>query len=471
MAKQFDLVIIGGGPGGYTAALRAADLGMKVAVVEKDKLGGACINRGCIPTKALLYASSTFSSLQDCDDMGVYTDFISFDFKKMQDYKQRAVDRYLDGIWSLFQENGIQVFHGTGTLRRDRTVEVSGENGREFLQGRFVILASGAKPGIPAIPGADGAGVMTSDQLLTSNTWNYDRLTIVGGGVIGVELATVFSNLCSKVTILEAGDRLLGPMDREVSAQLERELVRRGITVHCGVQVEAIEGDGTVCRVRKGQETFEVRSSRILLAAGRKPYLEGLLGEDVSPELEDGRLKVDGDFMTSEPGVYAIGDLVSRVRLAHVAAAQATYVVEKLSGREPHIRLEVVPGGTFVRLPVVPSCIYTSPEIASVGLTEEVARRLGMKVVCGHYDMGKNGKSIIAREESGFIRLVFDAYAHTLVGAQIMCARATDMIGEMATAIVNGMTASQLSMAMRAHPTYGEGIAAAIGDAMRERRE
>ena len=471
MAKQFDLVIIGGGPGGYTAALRAADLGMKVAVVEKDKLGGACINRGCIPTKALLYASSTFSSLQDCDDMGVYTDFISFDFKKMQDYKQRAVDRYLDGIWSLFQENGIQVFHGTGTLRRDRTVEVSGENGREFLQGRFVILASGAKPGIPAIPGADGVGVMTSDQLLTSNTWNYDRLTIVGGGVIGVELATVFSNLCSKVTILEAGDRLLGPMDREVSAQLERELVRRGITVHCGVQVEAIEGDGTVCRVRKGQETFEVRSSRILLAAGRKPYLEGLLGEDVSPELEDGRLKVDGDFMTSEPGVYAIGDLVSRVRLAHVAAAQANYVVEKLSGREPHIRLEVVPGGTFVRLPVVPSCIYTSPEIASVGLTEEVARRLGMKVVCGHYDMGKNGKSIIAREESGFIRLVFDAYAHTLVGAQIMCARATDMIGEMATAIVNGMTASQLSMAMRAHPTYGEGIAAAIGDAMRERRD
>ena len=471
MAKQFDLVIIGGGPGGYTAALRAADLGMKVAVAEKDKLGGACINRGCIPTKALLYASSTFSSLQDCDDMGVYTDFISFDFKKMQDYKQRAVDRYLDGIWSLFQENGIQVFHGTGTLRRDRTVEVSGENGREFLQGRFVILASGAKPGIPAIPGADGAGVMTSDQLLTSNTWNYDRLTIVGGGVIGVELATVFSNLCSKVTILEAGDRLLGPMDREVSAQLERELVRRGITVHCGVQVEAIEGDGTVCRVRKGQETFEVRSSRILLAAGRKPYLEGLLGEDVSPELEDGRLKVDGDFMTSEPGVYAIGDLVSRVRLAHVAAPQATNVVEKLSAREPHIRLEVVPGGTFVRLPVVPSCIYTSPEIASVGLTEEVARRHGMKVVCGHYDMGKNGKSIIAREESGFIRLVFDAYAHTLVGAQIMCARATDMIGEMATAIVNGMTASQLSMAMRAHPTYGEGIAAAIGDAMRERRD
>lgn len=471
MAKKYDLVIIGGGPGGYTAALRASALGMTVALVEQERLGGTCLNRGCIPTKALLYASSTFAALQTCDHMGVSTDFISFDFAKMQEYKKQSVDRYLNGVRDMCREYGIVGYRGKGKLRRGRTVEVTGENGKEFLEAGAVILAAGAKPRIPAIPGVEGAGVMTSDDLLSSRTWNYDRLTIIGGGVIGVEFATIFNNLCSKVTILETGDRLLAPMDREVCDHLERELERKGITVHCGVQVTSIEGDGTVCRVRRGEEEFEVRSGRILLAAGREPVTDGLLGEDVSLEMENGHPKVDGDFRTSEPGVYAIGDLVSDVRLAHVAAAQATYTVEKIAGRRPHICLDVVPGGMFLSLPVVPSCIYTSPEIASVGLTEEAARQRKLPVVCGRYDMRKNGKCIIAREESGFIRLVFEAHTMTIVGAQIMCARATDMIGEMATAIVNGMTAAQLSMAMRAHPTYGEGIGAAIEDAMRERRD
>lgn len=470
MAEKYDLIVIGGGPGGYTAALRAAGLGFRTAVVEKDKMGGACLNRGCIPTKALLYASHMFASLQSCDDMGVSTDFISFDFKKMQEYKRKSVITYQEGLRKLFQEAGIDVIRGRGTLRRGKTVEVIGEEGKVFYEADHIILASGAVPRKLTVDGADSCSVLTSDELLASKTWNYDRLTIIGGGVIGVEFATIFNNLQSKVTLIEQNETLLGTMDREVSLQLQKELERKGITVHCDTVVEKIEKDGSVCLVRKGKETFEVRSTRILAAVGRDPYMEGLLGEDVSLDRKDGRLAVDGNFMTSEPGVYAIGDLISPIRLAHVAAAQASYVVDKLAGREPDVRLSVVPNGMYAELPVVPSCIYTEPEIATVGITEEMAKAMGLHVKCGHYDMRNNGKSIIAREEGGFVRLIFEAYSNTIVGAQIICSRATDMIGEMATAIANGLTASQLSMAMRAHPTYGEGIAAAIEDAMKERR-
>ena len=205
----------------------------------------------------------------------------------------------------------------------------------------------------------------------------------------------------------------------------------------------------------------------MVTAVGRIPHMEDLFGEDVRLNIEQGRLAVNSDFETSEPGIYAIGDVVADTQLAHVAMAQATYVVENIAGRRHTIRLEAVPNGMYVSLPIVPNCIYTDPEIATVGITEQAALDLGMKVRCGVYDMGRNGKSIIAREENGFIRLVFESYSNTIVGAQMVCPRATDMIGELATAIANGLTAEQLSMAMRAHPTYSEGIGAAIADAMR----
>ena len=212
---------------------------------------------------------------------------------------------------------------------------------------------------------------------------------------------------------------------------------------------------------------MQARAGQVVIAVGRKPFMERLMGQDVALEVREGRLAVNADFMTSEKDIYAIGDVVSRTQLAHVAMAQGTYVVEKIAGRPHSIHLEAVPNGMYVSLPIVPSCIYTTPEIATVGITEQTARTLGMKVRCGVYDMDDNGKSIIAHKENGFIRLIFEAYSDSIVGAQIVCPRATDMIGEMATAIANGLTARQLSKAMRAHPTYSEGIAEAIEDAMR----
>ena len=442
MAEHYDIIVIGGGPGGYTAALKAAGLGLKTAIVEKERLGGICINKGCIPTKALLHASSIFEALQNSDEFGVSTDFISFDFKKMQDYKKRSVKVY-----------------------RKEVEELNSPEGKDYYEADNIVIATGARPVMLKIPGADLPGVLTSDRLLASDTWNYDRLTIIGGGVIGVEFATIFSALCSHVTILESKAHLLGPMDSEVSQALEEELRRRGIAIYCRAKVKEIREEpnqGLVCIFEVNGEEQTIRSGQVLMAAGRAPCLDGLLGQDVTLEMENGHLKVDSEFETSEPGIYAIGDVVAEIRLAHVAAAQGTYVVEKIAGVQHTIRLSVVPNGMFVKLPVVPSCIYTEPEIASVGLTREAAMACRMKVSCGRYSMSGNGKSIITREQNGFIHLVFEEYSGTLVGAQIVCPRATDMISEMATAIANGLTAEQLMLAMRAHPTYSEGIGAAI---------
>ncbi len=471
MAKQYDLIVIGAGPGGYTAALKAAEYGIRTAVIEEKKLGGNCVNRGCIPTKALLHASSRFKQMQQCDEFGVSVDFISFDFKKMQQYKKRAVKTYRDEIRRLFQEEGIDYIEGKATIRRDRTVEVNGREGREYYQGKNIIIATGAMAVMPKILGSNLPGVYTSSRLLAADTWNFDRLTIIGGGVIGVEFATIFNSLCSKVTIIEKGPHLLGPMDEVVAKQLEQALKEKDITVYCNAEVSRIEDkDGLTCQIEvAGGESFSMKAGQILMAVGRKPNIDGLLGDDMSLEMNQGKLAVDSEFMTSEPGIYAIGDVVSGIQLAHVAAAEGTYVVEKIAGRPHGIKLEVVPTGMYVSLPIVPNCIYTEPEIATVGITEETAKASGMKVRCGYYSMTENGKSIITRKEEGFVRLVFEAYSDTIVGAQIVCPRATDMIGEMATAIANGLTAGQLSMAMRAHPTYSEAISAAISDAMRQK--
>ena len=471
MAKQYDLLVIGAGPGGYTAALKAAEFGMRAAVIERRKVGGTCVNRGCIPTKALLYASGMFHMMQSSDAFGVFTDFISFDFGKMQKYKDEAVEKYRAGIEEAFRKKGVDIIYGNGVLRRDRTVEVDlAEGGKEFFQGRYVVIATGAVPIMEGIPGSDLPGVWDSDRLLAAKTWSFDRLTIIGGGVIAVELATIFNNLCSHVTIVEKRKHLMGPMDTVMSQELESTLRQKGIAIYCDCTVADIyQGEGGLwCRIEPndGGEPVTTRAGQVLAAIGRRPNTAGLTGPDVSLKMDGAKIAVSPEFETSEPGVYAIGDVCTRTQLAHVAAAEAVYVVERLAKRPHSIRLKAVPNGMFVALPIVPSCIYTDPEIATVGITEEEARQAGLKVRCGHFSMRENGKSIISGAENGFIRLVFEAYSNTIVGAQMMCPRATDMIGEIATAIANGLTAEEMSFAMRAQPTYNEGIGSAIADAM-----
>lgn len=472
MAKQYDLIVIGAGPGGYTAAIKAAGFGQKVVVIDEDKIGGVCVNRGCIPTKSLLYAAKIFAMMQHSDEFGVFTDFISFDFKKMQAYKRRSVQQYRKEIEKLFEKNQIDFVRGTATIRREKTVEVNSEEGREYYQAENIIIATGAKPVMPWIPGINLPGVVNSDRLLSAKTWNFERVVIIGGGVIGVEFATIFQALCSRVTIVEKGPHLLGPMDNEVAKNLETQLVKKGITVHCNSTVTEISRDDALyCQVKnfKTGEEHKLKASQVIVAIGRKPHTGRLIGNDVTlAAYSNGTLILDKNFMTSEPGIYAIGDVTGSTMLAHGAMAQATFVVENILGKPHTVRLEAVPNGMYVSLPIVPNCIYTRPEIATVGLSEQKAEQLGLKVRCGVCSMSENGKSIISHEEDGFIRLIFEAYTNSLVGAQMVCPRATEMIGEMATAIANGLTAEQLLRAMRAHPTYSEGITAAIEDALRK---
>ena len=272
------------------------------------------------------------------------------------------------------------------------------------------------------------------------------------------------------MTLLEQANRLLESMDPMISEQMEANLRSKGIEVHCNVQVMEIKdrGNDTVSvnyRCERGWK--ESPADRVLVAVGRRPNMSKVLADDCQVQLENGRPLIKGTYRTTQENVYAIGDTVARKRLAHVAASHAAYLVENLAGRGHRMQLSVVPNGMYVVLPVVPTCIYTEPEIAAVGFTENDARLYNMKIKCGVAYMTENGKALLARNSRGFVRLIFEAYTNTLIGAQIMCARATDMIGEMATAIANGLTAYQLSTAMRAHPTYSEAITEAIEDALK----
>lgn len=470
--ETYDLVIIGAGPGGYTAAIKAAQRKMKVAIIDKGEIGGGCVNRGCIPTKVLLHSAKIFSTIQRCNEFGVFTNEVSFDFRKMQDCKDKSVVKYRQEIDKNFEKEGVDFYRGYATLQENRVVRILQEEEEvvQYVEGKYVIIATGAAPTIPKIEGIDLPGVINSDQLLESTQWNYNRMVIIGGGVIGVEFATIFKSLFSQVMIVEVNDHLLDTMDDAVTTELERELRRTGIDIRCNTVVEKIEqgdGDGLVCTIRnkKTNELVRVQTSRVLVATGRKPVLDGVVDEKLALKTDaQGRLVVDRNFMTSEPNVYAIGDVISDIQLAHVATAQGTYVVEKLAGVKPSVRLEIVPQGIFVSLPIVPNCIFTSPEIATVGITEAQAITMGVKVKCGMCNLERNGKSIISGDKGGFIRLIFETYSNRIVGAQIVCPRATDMIGELASGIANNLTADQLLRAMRAHPTYSEGITDAIED-------
>ncbi len=468
--EQYDLIIIGAGPGGYTAAARAAGFGMKTALIEKGELGGACVNTGCVPAKALLQATAVYRDMLQASRFGIIADNVRFDWKKMQGYKEDSVKRFRSMIRRLLTKYEVDLIHGEATLHRENRVEVKTADGITELHGRNIILATGARQVIPDIPGVDLPQVMTSRQIMQVDDWNFDCLTVIGGGVIGVEISTIFAALGSRVTLLEKSSRLLENMDPVISEQMEENLRSKGIEVHCGVTVMEIKkrGEDTVfVNYREQGEWKSEAADRVLIAVGRKPDMKGVLADDCEVALQDGVPIIKGTYKTTQENVYAIGDTVARKRLAHVAASHAAYLIENLAGRGHRMQLTVVPNGMYVVLPVVPTCIYTDPEIAAVGFTEEDARVYNMKIKTGCAHMSENGKAILARAETGFVRLIFEAYTDTLVGAQIMCARATDMIGEMATAIANGLTAYQLSTAMRAHPTYSEAISMAIEDALK----
>lgn len=469
MVEMYDLVIIGAGPGGYVAAKKAARLGMSVLIVDKKEVGGTCINRGCISTKALLHAATLYREMQECAKFGLRAENVGFDLQKIYEYKDHSAYLMRTELEEEFEELGIRFINGTAVIYGGKTVRVTkSDKTVEVYRGKNILIATGAKANRIDISGIDLEGVMTSEELLTSNESRYQTLLILGGGMIGLELATVFQELGTKVTVIEASDRLLPKMDKVFSDTLEEILTQRGIRIYKESVLERItreEGqNGLCCQFVADGENQKVTVDGVLVSVGRSANTEGLFAPDLPIKTENGKIVVDEFFMTSIPGIYAIGDVIEGVQLAHVASAEAAYVVERMNNLEPSVMLNLVPSGLFVSMSIIPSCLYTDPEIASVGLSEEEAKKYGVPVRCGTCGMHSNGQSIIAKEKQGLIKVIFAADSDVLLGAQMICPRATDMIGELATAIANNLTSRQLLYAMRAHPTFNEAISSAVED-------
>ena len=448
--SDYQLIVIGAGPGGYVAALQAAKRGMKTAVVESRDVGGTCLNRGCIPTKALLHTAEIYTQAKEGETFGVRAQDLTVDFAAAHRRKAEVTEKLRLGIEGLFKQKKVDLIRGTGTIVAPGKVAVNGET----YTADHILIATGSVPARPPIPGLELA--VTSDELLEGAAEAPKSLVIIGGGVIGMEFASFYSALGVPVTVLEAMDRILPNLDREICQNLTMILKKRGVKVFPGAMVNAVEEgpDGALLvRYTCKDQPGEARGEAVLCAIGRRPNTAGLFGDGFSLDMERGRILTDERYQTSVPGIYAVGDVAARVQLAHVASAQGTNCVELLAGQEPVI------DGRYI-----PSCIYTDPEIAAVGLTADEAKAQGRAVKVGKCLMSANGKTVIADGQRGFMKIVADAETGVILGGQLMCQRATDMITQVTAAVVNGMTAQQLLSAMRPHPTFEEAMGEALED-------
>ena len=455
--SDYQLLIIGAGPGGYVAALHAAKRGLKTAVIENREVGGTCLNRGCIPTKTLLHSSEIIAGINGGEKFGVGAERVHFDMSAIFARKREVSAKLSGGIEGMFRAAKVDLLRGTGTVTGSGTVKFVGEEGEKVITAERILLATGSVPACPPIPGLDLPGVLTSDELLEGCDHLYDSLVIIGGGVIGVEFATFYADLGCKVTIIEGLDRLLPNMDRELGQNLSMILKKHGVDVYTNSLVANVEKDGDALKVNftNKDKALSVSGEAVLCAIGRRPYTEGLFADGVSVEMNGRSIRVDENYETSLPGVYAIGDVSSKIQLAHVASAQGTDCVERMVG-----------GKGMTDLSAVPSCIYCVPEIACVGITADEAKAAGREVVSGKYVMFSNGKTVIRDGDRAFMKVVADKATHVIVGAQFMCEHATDMISEMATAIVNGLTVEQMLKVLRPHPTFEEGVHDALEDVL-----
>lgn len=452
MAEKFDLIVIGGGPGGYTAAIKAAKIGMRAALIESSQLGGTCLNRGCVPTKAMLHSANIYRQLKNSEHLGIAADNMGFDYTNMLAYRNKVVKNLSEGILQLLRTVGVKIFNGYGKLLPGNQVMVDFTNNSCVLQADKIILATGSKPKILPIAGIDLPGVLNSDELLALDKLP-ESLVIIGGGAIGLEFAEVFSALGSRVTIIETAGQLLPAMDKEIAQNLKMILKKRGVDIHTNARVQSIEQNENelLCHYLEKDLTVDISAQYVLYAVGREPNSKGIIADGVSLQMNGCYIEVDGNFETSLPGVYAIGDLIAGSQLAHAAMTQGNAVVERMAGLEP-----------VVEASVVPACVYTEPEIASVGLTEAEAKAQCLPIKVGKYVMHSNAKSLIEMQERGLVKIIVQSDNGLILGAHMMCAGASDMIGEFVCAVANKWTAKQILKGMRAHPTHNEGIYEAL---------
>ena len=448
---EYDLIVIGAGPGGYEAAFEAAGLGMKTALVEKEEPGGTCLNHGCIPTKALLHTAELYRSLKGAEALGITTGEIRCDPVRMQERKRDVVLQLRKGIADTAKRKKVDLVRGTASVCGDGRVLVRSGGETQELKAGKILLATGSRAVKPPVPGMDLPGVVTSDELLEYGR-PVGRLAIIGGGVIGVEFAALYEALGTQVTVIEALPQLLPSLDRELAQSLKMLMKKRGVTVFTGAWVDAVrpgENGSLVCEFTTDKpETAE--ADLVLVCVGRRPYTEGLF-EGAAPETDRGRILVNDRYETSLPGVYAIGDVIGGVMLAHTAAAEGRCAVHAMAG---------LPAPEDLRY--IPSCIYTSPEIACVGMDLDRAKAAGIDADSRKVSMGANGRTLIAGGERGYIRVVFENGTGKLLGAQLMCERATDIVSGFTQALCAGLTVRDLARVVRPHPTFCEAVSDAV---------
>lgn len=452
--SDYQLIVIGAGPGGYTAALQAAKLGLRAAIVERREIGGTCLNRGCIPTKTLLHASQVYSDAKSGAPMGVHTGDISVNLGELFAYKRSVSDRLREEVAALLHKAKVDILEGIGVITAPGVVTVTDSAGQTTAYtAEHILAATGSVPMRPPIPGLELPGVLTSDELLEGTDKLYDSIVIIGGGVIGVEFATFYQNLGCQVMLLEGESRLLPTMDKELGQNLGQLLKKRGVEVLTSAMVQRVEQgeQGLVVTVAQKGKEKQVSGEVVLCAIGRVPHWDGLFAPELCPERDGKRLKVNDQFQTSVPTVYAIGDLAAEIPLAHVASAQGIACVNQICGET-----------SATDLSAVPSCIYSSPEIAVVGLTEAEAKEQGIAAVAGKCVMFSNARTLIEDPGRCFMKIVADKESHQILGAQLMCQHASDMISQISQAMVNHLTVEQLLRVMRPHPSFEEAMTEAL---------
>jgi dihydrolipoamide dehydrogenase len=444
---EFDVVVIGAGPGGYPAAIRCAQRGAKVAIVEREKVGGTCLNWGCIPTKTLLASTELIAQAKEAEKYGVRITGVEPDWPAIQERKQKVTDTLVGGILQLLKANGIELVSGTASIDADRNVVVKGEAGERVLQTDNVIIATGSDPAeLPTFDFSQPAVMTSTDALALDHV--PSSLIVVGSGVIGSEFACIFSTLGTSIVMLELMDRMLPTEDSRVAKQMKSTFRKAGIEVRTETTVEEVleyRPDGIKVKLSTGDE---LEAEKLLVSIGRRFNSAGLGLAELGVETDErGRIIVDGSMKTSVDGIYAVGDVVGGILLAHTATFEGLVAAENVTG-----------GDATMRYDVVPACIFTTPEIGSVGLNADKAAEQGLEVNVSRFSFGALGKALAMGEDYGFVQLVIDAATDRVLGAQIMGPHASDLVHEVAIAMHMGATSEDIASTIHAHPSLPEAI-------------
>ncbi|WP_273325637.1 dihydrolipoyl dehydrogenase [Vallitalea guaymasensis] len=452
---ESDITIIGGGPGGYVAAIQAAKLGANVVLVEKERVGGTCLNYGCIPTKAIVRSSEVYRELKEADKFGLHADNISVDMKKVIDRKSDIVNQLVGGIEYLLEKNNVKVIKGTGEIIDKNIVFAKNNKLEATINSKNIIIATGSKTSMIPIKGIDLDNVITSKEALELDTLP-EKLVIVGGGIIGMEFAFIYSSFGVDVSVVEFLENTLLSCDKDVCDEINTIAKNSGIKLYTSSRVESIiksEDDKCIVSFTEDKETKFITADKVLMAVGRQPSYKNIGLEKLNIEMDERTkgIKVNDKMQTNIPNIYAIGDVTNIIQLAHVASHQGIVAVKNILGTE-----------TKMDYNVVPSAIFTNPEIAMVGVSENMAQKDGIDIEIGKFPFAANGKALTLGDSNGFVKIIKDKSTGKVIGGSIIGPHATDLIAEITLAIKNGLTTNEIIETIHAHPTTAESIHEAV---------